>query len=362
MNTVLGDAGLSPGTDFRQTLGGTYDQRTYVAQYDETQYNFVNRLMEQEGIHYYFTHGAGGSVMEIIDDNSGFAATPNGPFSYYGHKADAPGPTEEHIRTFHLAIREFTDTVQVRNFDSGAGAVVSGNASTTGGEGEYYSYGPHPDQTAPADLNTLASHQLGALRVARTASYGTSTVGDLKAGHTFTLNDTTGAALGLSYVALRVRHAGFFQSGSGGNCFYYGNDFIVSPTSVTYRPEKKTPKPTIEGLTSGTVTGPGGSDVHTDSLGRVKVAFHWDRSGITDEDSSGWIRPVQSPHQLFLPRVGSEVLIAHLNGDIDRPVVIGTVYNGAEQPPYALPDNATRSTIRTETVPANGTYNEIRFE
>jgi type VI secretion system secreted protein VgrG len=128
-----------------------------------------------------------------------------------------------------------------------------------------------------------------------------------------------------------------------------------------------TPRPVVEGPQTARVVGPPGEDIHTDEHGRIKVQFHWDRVGHEDERSSCWIRVAQSWAGgqwgfVFIPRVGMEVLVQFLEGDPDRPLVTGCVYNGENAPPYALPANKTRSTLKTLSTPATGGYNELRFE
>ena len=147
----------------------------------------------------------------------------------------------------------------------------------------------------------------------------------------------------------------------------YFNDFVAIPTSVTFTPSRTTPQPRIKGPQTAVVTGPSGEEIYTDEYGRVKVQFHWDRSGSKGENSSGWVRVSQSwagagYGTMFLPRVGEEVIVDFLNGDLRQPIIVGRLYNGEKTPPHSLPGNKTISTIKSVSSKGGGGSNELRFE
>jgi type VI secretion system secreted protein VgrG len=200
---------------------------------------------------------------------------------------------------------------------------------------------------------------------------GTSTCRNLVSGHKFTLDrhfDADG-----EYVLSRVEHtATIAKDGyrSGGDlAFEYANSFECIPAAVPFRPERDTPKPTVRGTQTAVVVGPAGEEIFTDKYGRVKVQFHWDREGKHDADSSCWIRVAtmwggKSWGMIHIPRIGQEVIVDFLEGDPDQPIVIGSVYNADQMPPYELPKNMTQSGLKTRSSKGGGTqnYNEILIE
>ena len=149
--------------------------------------------------------------------------------------------------------------------------------------------------------------------------------------------------------------------------FSYSNEFIGIPSSVIFRPERITPKPIVEGVQTAMVVGPKGEEIYTDKYGRVKVQFHWDREGVYDEKSSCWIRTASdfaggNYGIIFIPRIGQEVVVDFLEGDPDQPIITGRVYNADNMPPYTLPNEKTKSTIKSNSSIGGKGFNEIRFE
>lgn len=193
---------------------------------------------------------------------------------------------------------------------------------------------------------------------------GSSSAPDLRPGRTFSLSDSTPSGVGGVYVVTTVRHAAFFRVVNGVNTFYYGNEFEVIPAATTFVPPLSTPRPQAHPHTA-VVTGATGTTTFSDQYARVKVQFHWDRHSARDENSSAWIR-VSTPaagasHSvLFLPRVGDEVLVSFLQGDPDQPIVLGSLFNAQNMPPYQLPASSQVSTIRS--VATDGRANEIKFD
>jgi len=187
-------------------------------------------------------------------------------------------------------------------------------------------------------------------------------------GQTFLLMEHPDDAMNLAYLVMRVEHRGSAPISEGAlePESSYENQFEVVRATTKIRPSRSTPRPIIAGPQTAVVVGPGKEELHTDVHGRVKVQFHWDRQGKKDDHSSCWMRVMQPSAgagwgAMFLPRVGHEVVITFLEGDPDRPLVMGSVYNGANVPPYVLPQNKTRSTIRTKSFGGDG-HNEIRFD
>jgi type VI secretion system secreted protein VgrG len=174
---------------------------------------------------------------------------------------------------------------------------------------------------------------------------------------------------GRPYVLTALSHAASEPiSGSGGDTeASYTNTFVCIPHSIPFRPPLLTPKPVIVGVQTALVTGPEGEEIYTNEHGMVKVQFHWDREGQYDENTTCFIRVGQiwagmGWGAVWLPRIGQEVIVSFIEGDPDRPIIIGSVYNGTHTPPYTLPDEKTKSTIKSESSIGGGGFNEIRFE
>ena len=351
-----------------QSLAGDYSIHETVTQFGETDLNFFSRLLEEEGIFYFF--GLSGTPPTLIlgDSPTAYLSAPNSPFSYYGDTATNVPAAAEFIRTFHKANRESVKTFTIaRSYDytrARPNQLLMEQKSSTEGRGEMYYASSYSEQgDAEAQATTRVERQM----VERNTAFGTGNAPDLRPGSTFTLNDTTGAGL-TNYLVTAVRHGAFRRLTNGVATLYYGNEFEVIPASTHYRPARKTPKPTAQPYRA-IVTGPAGEEIYPDKYGRVKVQFDWDRYGTKDENSSAWIR-VASPWagkqwgMIFIPRIGQEVMVNFIQGDPDQPVITGSFYNADNMPPYALPDNKTQSGIKTRSSPggAAANYNEIRFE
>src|SRR5262249_26494688 len=172
-----------------------------------------------------------------------------------------------------------------------------------------------------------------------------------------------------AYVLTSIAHSAQqngFEGANGDGTSSYGNSFTCIPQSVVFRPQRVTPKPLMQGCQTATVVGPAGEEIYTDKYGRVKVQFHWDREGKRDENSSCWIR-VSSPWAgkswggISIPRIGQEVIVDFLEGDPDRPIIVGRVYNAEQMPPYGLPAGKVVSGLKSDTHKGDG-YNELSFD
>jgi type VI secretion system secreted protein VgrG len=218
----------------------------------------------------------------------------------------------------------------------------------------------------------LSQIRLEELQALAKRGYGNSCCPRFQPGATFTLTDHPHDDFNDEYFFYNVTHEGkqpqVLQENASGSS-HYSNSFTVIPSTVIYRPERTTPKPMVPGLLSAVVTGPKGEDIWPDEYGRVNVQFHFDRNGKMNEKSSCWLRTIQfwnggSYGSQFIPRVGDEVLISFVNGDMDFPIIMGSAHNEAKQPNYNLPANKTQSGIKTMSTPGGtaGNFNELRFE
>ncbi|MEZ4302568.1 MAG: type VI secretion system tip protein TssI/VgrG [Polyangiaceae bacterium] len=366
IEAVIGEAAIEPHT---LALSGSYAAREYCVQYRESDWDFINRLMEEEGIFYYFEHGADSTKLVIGDSPSVYTAIDGDAMVKLHAGGLALG---ERIRRLHYGeeLRSGKSTMRDYNFKTPALSLESSHAADIDGDLEVYEYPGNYGDTGVG--GQLTQRRLEALQAARRSGDGESNCARLAPGRTFTLDDTGEEIprddLAQEYLVTSVVHRGqdAAEEGDGGPSSYE-NVFTVVPATVAFRPVPRTPRPRIHGVQTAVVTGPGGEEIHTDEHGRIKVQFFWDRKGQKDENSSCWVRVKQAwagPAwgQIFLPRIGQEVVIEFVEGDPDRPLCSGAVYHAANVPPYPLPGEKTKSTIKTESTVGGGGYNELRFE
>lgn len=370
---VLLDAGLT-ANQFRFSLNvGRYKDRAYCVQYAESDLNFISRLMEEYGIWYFFEHSDTNHVLVMGDDPSGYATLSGSSSIAYHAPATAGVSGDEHISGFYYHRQIRCGAVKLRDFDFEKPRLnVTGEAQAkTDSKLEAYDYlgecrdGSERSQLAKVRLEQAqASRQMGA---------GESDCCRIIPGYRFTLGQCHRSDLNREYLVVRATHKGNqpqvlgAEAGNVANEPPYQNEFQCIPSDVPFRPASITPKPTIQGPQTAIVVGPKGEEVFTDRYGRVKVQFHWDREGDRDEKSSCSVRVAQvwagaSWGAMFIPRIGQEVLVEFLNGDPDHPIVTGRVYNGDNMPPYPLPSEKTKSTIKSNSSTGGGGSNEIRFE
>ena len=407
---VLRDAGVYAGERLAVDPA-LYDlaPREYCVQFNESDLDFVSRLLEHEGIPYYFRHdGEDGETLVLAAPEHVWAPLPTldgGPVRVVDEGSATAGV--ETVRWFDERHRAVTTSETQRDFDftrPRAALDLTGRHPRSSGESPRYAYPAHGTITG-YDVGTrrYSTHDLPRLARVRAEEHltrahvgsGVSELCALAPGRRFDLVGHSHGALDRTYLATAVEHLGsaldVLPESLRGSARLarmlrevgvtvdaatlasrYENRFethriSVKDASAPVRPARVPPRPVVEGPQTARVVGPPGEDIHTDEHGRIKVQFHWDRVGHEVERSSCWIRVAQSWAGgqwgfVFIPRVGMEVLVQFLEGDPDRPLVTGCVYNGENAPPYALPANKTRSTLKTLSTPATGGYNELRFE
>ncbi|EYF05453.1 type VI secretion system Vgr family protein [Chondromyces apiculatus] len=362
-------------------LSGEYLQHEYRVQYGETDFAFVNRLLEEAGIAYFFAYDGSQSVLVLSDEPT--SGNARAPLLF----VDNPGDDAEHeyITKVKLIQRVKPGRFTFRDFDfrnrldyqllSEARAQVATELPY-----EQYSYEPgafwyEPGRggdtpvaddkgiarTSEKEGNKLVTRALdGERRTRRMLSYEAN-VADLAPGALLTIDaHPRGDIAQKKLLAI----AASFE-GEPGAAWTFKGEAVY--TDATYRPERRTPRPRIRGVQSAVVVGPAGEEIHVDEFGRVRVQFHWDREGTFDDNSSCWIRVSQGwagagYGLLNLPRVGQEVLVEFFEGDPDRPVVTGRVFSQTRGVPYKLPDNKTKSGWKSATSPGAGGFNELSFE
>ncbi|MDC0721499.1 type VI secretion system Vgr family protein [Nannocystis bainbridge] len=367
LTRVLEAAGL-PRSEFRLDLQAAYAPHDYCVQYRESDLEFVSRLMEDAGIFYYYEHAEDRHVLVMTDRAGSCDPIEGDPTLRFNFEHD-----REHIDTFRLSegLRPQRVSLRDRNLHQPDRSMEASEGD--GREREVFDYPggfQEPGAGAPHHGGLKARVRLEALQADRRRGLGTSDSPRLVPGFSFTFSAPARGHLEGDYRLVRVRHRGeqpqALDEGAAGE-FSYSNEFECTDKRLPYRPPRQTARPQIRGAQTATVVGPPGEEVHVDEHGRVKVQFHWDRKGQRDDDSSCWVRVGQAWAgngfgALFIPRVGHEVLVEFLEGDPDRPIVTGSVYTGLNTPPYPLPADKTRSTLKSESTPGGGGYNELRFE
>jgi type VI secretion system secreted protein VgrG len=352
---VLQEQGV---TDVKDALTGSYEARDYCVQYRETCFDFISRLMEEEGIFYFFQHEAGKHTLVLADDASAFSACPN--LSTVAFKPESAKAWEEQDLVVALSLEQSVVTGKYQADDFNFETPTTQLLSTTTGSGSSLQIYEYPGLYQTKDTgDAYGKKRLDGMEVPARLVSGESTCRAFAAGYTFTLTGHPRSDANDTYVLRRITHAGGRRQ--------YRNSFLAFPSSATFRPPRVTPKPRIAGTQTALVVGKSGEEIWTDKYGRIKVQFHWDQLGQNDENSSCWIRVAQgwagkNWGAIFLPRIGQEVVVSFLEGDPDRPLVTGSVYNGQQPVPYTLPDEQTKSTVKSSSSKGGNGFNEIRFE
>lgn len=343
--------------------------REFCVQYNETDFNFISRLMEEEGIFYFFQQTQEGHTLVLADSVETAPVCPNAA-SVSFHDAAPHDQLMLKVSSCFITQRIVPQSHTLGSYNyltpqTPLKAVAMGPANAGGGS--LTTYDEIYDQQSVGD--ELVKVQLQAEDAPQKRVVGTSTVPFFLAGHRFTLEKHPRTDANLSYVLYEVTHeARIAPEGSGQHL--YKNNFRAFPATMPFKPAQKTPKPRIYGTQTAIVTGKPGEEIYTEEYGRIKVKFHWDPSQSQDDTTSCWIRVAtlwagQTWGSLFTPRIGHEVVVSFIDGDPDKPLVIGSVYNGQNKPPY-LPNEPTKSTLKSQTSKAQEGavpgYNEFRFD
>lgn len=366
---LLRELGLG-GDEYRQVLQEQHPRREYCVQYRESELDFLSRLLEEEGIFYYFEHFDDKHVMVMADTPSVHRPVSGDPaLRYTPRQAGAVG--EEHIFGFRYAeeMRHGASVLRDFNFKKPAQDLDGSSRADADQLLELYDYPGIYEESGVG--RALARVRLQELRVARKSAAGESVCRHLIPGYTFELSGFPRDSLNAQYLLTALATEGaqpqVLDETSSGSGSRFSNAFECIPFSVPYRPARLTPKPFVKGAQTAIVVGPKGEEIYTDEFGRIKVQFHWDREGQGDEHASCWIRTSQAWAgagwgALSIPRIGHEVIVDFLEGDPDRPIVTGRVYHGTNRPPYALPEHKTRTVMKSSSSKGGAGFNEIRIE
>ena len=378
-------------TDYELRVSETYEPFEYCVQYAESDFDFISRLMEQEGLYYFFEHSEQKHLMVICDKASTHTPAPAADTLVFNASAGTAqsyrvgeGLGAKHlIEEWHEKVSSRGhEKVSLRDYDFKKPAKAVDAKATDEGQHpednrEHYHYpGQFIEEPRGKRLSTV---RLEEMRCQRQLFFGKSSAKGILTGATVTIENHPTARLNGEYLVIKTTHklrTEHYHSG-GGKQDSDEVDFVAIPAETQFRAARRTEKPRVFGMESAVVTGPAGETIYTDEYGRIKVRFHWDRENTPDEQSTCWIRVSQTGGlgNIIIPRVGHEVLVDFLHGDPDQPVVTGRVFNQEHMPIYDLPANKTRAVWRTLTYGDQKPYteaekldtgepkaNEIRFE
>ncbi len=359
-------------SDFEDALTETYRTWEYCVQYRETDFNFVSRLMEQEGIYYFFKHEDGQHVLVLADSPSAHGPCPGYEqlsFQFSG----APVSDQEYVKDWVVETRIQPGSCSLNAFDfqnTRKDLHTRAKIPRDHHAADFDVYDYSADYIEAEDGETYARRRIEELQTQYEVATATSDSRGIGTGHTFTLKDHPRNDQNREWLVTGASYTlemGEFSAGGGASESAYSCTLTAIDSTQPFRPARTTVRPMIPGPQTAMVVGPSGEEIHTDEYGRVKVQFHWDRYGKADENSSCWIRVAQvwAGRQwgaIYTPRIGQEVVVEFLEGDPDHPLITGRVYNGQALPPYELPAKKTMSTLKSDSTKGGGGFNEIRFE
>jgi type VI secretion system secreted protein VgrG len=354
-------------------LSGAYRTWDYCVQYQETDLNFVSRLMEHEGIYYFFEHGMGQLKLVLADSPGAHQPLPEYAEIPYISPDAATFADEEHVQSWIVSKEVDPGGFVTDDFDFRKPRAKLQQWNLHAFEhpnAEYRIYDYPGGYTEISEGEFYTKVRLEELQTPHEVLEGQSDARGIAPGYLFNLYRCPRADQNREYLIVGVeyfwRENPYATAGDGGTRFQF--TLNCQDSSVPFRPLRATPKPLTNGPQTAVVVGPKDDEIYTDKYGRVKVQFHWDRYGEADENSSCWIRVSSSWAgsnwgQISLPRIGQEVIVDFINGDPDYPIIIGRVYNADHMPPYDLPKYQEYSTIKSHSTKkgANTDWNELRF-
>ena len=368
---VFRDLGFS---DFEDALSRPYREWEYCVQYRETSFDFVSRLMEQEGIYYFFRHEQDRHVL-VLADAYGAHTTVPGYASIPYYPKDEQQRERDHMHNWHLAQQVQPGSLELNDYDfqrPSASIDVRSAMPRPHTAGDYPLYDYPGTYVQSADGEHYARTRIEALQTLHEQIEFSGNARGLGSGHLFSLTGFSRQDQNREYLIVGIRyniHQESLESGGGSGSAQYESSLTCIDAQQSFRPLANTYRPIVKGPQTALVVGPKGEEIWTDQYGRVKVHFYWDRHDQSNENSSCWIRVSQSWAgknwgSMQIPRIGQEVIVSFLEGDPDRPIVTGRVYNAEQTVPYDLPENATQSGMKSRSskggTPAN--FNEIRME
>ncbi|RWO32171.1 MAG: type VI secretion system tip protein VgrG [Mesorhizobium sp.] len=358
---------------FEKRLQGSYPPREYCVQYDETDLDFVQRLLEHEGILYFFEHDEGKHTLVLADAMNKLKPAPGYEKVPYHFEGQGSRRDVEYITEWipGSSVRPGAYVHTDYDFEKPGADLMAKSAQPfshklAAGE-NYRQPGAHLDVGRGDSLAAIRREEIQAVHQ-RIAAVGT--VRGLYSGCTFKLDGFPREDQNQEYLVVSAEYR-LFDPGYRALADVESENFKVilgvAPTALAYRPPRVTTRPIMRGPQTATVVGPSGEEIFTDKYARVKVQFHWDRLGKKDQNSSCFVRVSQTWAGsgwgfIQIPRIGQEVIVDFIEGDPDLPIITGRVYNASQMPPYGLPGNATQSGWKSDSSKGGGGYNELMFE
>ena len=362
---------------FEFKLFRSYRKWVYCVQYRETDYNFVARLLEHEGIYWYIEHGEGTSKVVLVDSQSAHDAAPGYESLPYYENAGGSSPDTECVSDWSFASEVETDKVALTSYDferPSTSLKADAKKSHKYSLPDFEMFDFQGDYIVTGDGTQWAEDRLDERQSRFQMAQGGSNAHGIEVGRLLKLAKHPRADQNDKYLITAIAvnaHVDAYESNTSANSSAgaFRCDFSAIPSGQQFRPPRRTPKPFVQGPQTAVVVGPGGEEIFTDKYGRVKVQFHWDRLGKKNEKSSCWVR-VSHPWAgknfglVHIPRMGQEVVVDFLEGDPDQPMITGRVYNAEQMPPWDLPANATQSGILTRSSKGGSAANAnaLRFE
>jgi type VI secretion system secreted protein VgrG len=367
---VFRDHGFS---DFEDCLSATYRCWEYCVQYRETSFDFVSRLLEHEGIYYFFKHEDGKHTLVLADGYGSHETTPGYEEVPFYPRAPSAKRERDHLWEWSFAQSLQPTAYALNSYDfknPRSSMAVRRSVSRTHDAGDFEVYEYPGNYYETGDGEHYVQARMDELSSGFEIMRGAGDARGLATGALFTLANFTRADQNREYLISSATYdiqADPYEPGRPESGLQFECTLEAMDANQTFKPARTTPKPEIRGPQSAIVVGSSGEEIWTDEFGRIKVKFHWDRYGRGDENSSCWIRVAQSLAgqnwgAIVLPRIGQEVLVEFMEGDPDRPVVTGAVYNGDNMPPYELPKYKTVSGVKTNSSKGGEGFNEIRLE
>jgi len=360
--------------DVKNALTGSYRQHSYCVQYRETDFNFVSRLMEQEGIHYFFTHAEGRHTLVLADAASAHAPTKGYEAVPFMDPTKPVRPKQEVISQWSQAFEIQPGRYDLDDYDferPRAELAARSKSPRNHALADYDIFDYPGDYRTTADGNQLARTRLEELQTHFDVIHGESNARGLAHGAVFKLLGQPRDDQNREYLILSTTYK--LTATVPGTAETHDDaitcKFSALNSQQPFRPQRSTPRPVMQGPQTAVVVGPPGEEIYTDQYGRVKVQFHWDRYGQKNDLSSCWVRashPMAGKNwgMVMIPRIGQEVIVDFLEGDPDQPIITGRVYNADQMPPWELPANKTQSGFLTRSTPGGSAANAnaIRFE
>jgi len=372
VGTILNEAGIKEKENFSfRVKKGDYEPREYCVQYRETDLDFISRLLEEEGIFYFFEHTDQKHLLVFGDSTVNYKPIPGEPKVVFNPTGGMVVREEAvHQFAFSRQIRSGKYTLRDFNFEKPTLDLTAQDKATSHQELEVYDYPGEYLEQAPG--KRLAKIRLEEAVMFKDLATGNSSCPRFTPCFTYQMTKHEHSQFNKEYLLIRMVHNGtqpqvLEELADSDSTFSYANEFSAIPSSVTFRPGRDTPKPIVEGVQTAIVVGPKGEEIYTDEHGRVKVQFHWDREGKKDEKSSCWMRVSQVSAgagwgAIDIPRIGHEVIVDFLEGDPDKPIITGRVYHGTNRTPTGLPQARMVSGMKSNTTPGGGGYNQMTMD